>query len=90
VVGGIQTDAIHGHWTSPFLSLSIDEKGTFATRMPDGSHSEGHWSLDADSRLHADFMGAPITADVSIDGDELTLVLDSQAIRLPRATSEMP
>lgn len=80
--------AIVGDWTSPFLSLSVRGDGTFATQLPDGSRSEGHWSLDADGQLHVDLMGAPVVAGVSVDGDDLTMLLNGQAIKLRREASD--
>ena len=80
--------AILGDWTSPFLGLSIGADGTFAARLTDGSRSEGRWSLDASGQLHAELMGAPIVADVSVNGDELTMIVNDQAVKLRRATTD--
>jgi hypothetical protein len=80
-------EAIIGTWESPFLNVSLRQDGTFAARLPDGSDHQGQWSVDTSGRLHANVMGSPIVADASVDADELTLVLDDQALKLRRAAS---
>ena len=81
-----QPEELIGTWTSPFLTVSIQGDGTFDTRLPDGTDSEGRWSMDGDARLHADLIGAPIVAEASVAGDELTLVISDQALKLRRVT----
>lgn len=83
----VRPEELIGRWTSPFLTVSIQEDGRLATRLPDGADSEGRWSIDPDGRLRADLMGAPIVAAASVEGDELTLVINDQALKLRRAPS---
>ena len=78
-------DAIVGRWTSPFGTLDFGAGGTLDAKLGDGSAYQGRWSLDADGRLHADMMGSPMVAEATIAGDELTLVMDGQALALRRA-----
>ncbi|MFL5829131.1 MAG: hypothetical protein ACJ76X_04380 [Solirubrobacteraceae bacterium] len=83
---GAFTEALVGTWESPLLTLSLGQDGTFTAHLADGSEHQGHWTVDADGRLNADMMGSPMVADASIDGDQLTLTLDDQALNFRRTT----
>jgi hypothetical protein len=78
--------AMRGDWENPFLKLSFREDSTLTVRLPDGSDHEGTWSVDAESRLRTDAMGAPVVADATVDADELTLFFEDRALKLRRPT----
>ena len=77
-------EAIVGSWKSPFGDLTFRDGGIVSVRMADGSDFQGSWSVDADGKLHADIMGNPMVAEAALNGDELTLRMDDQALVLQR------
>ena len=81
---GTVAAAIVGEWKSPMLSVSFAPDGGLTAQVAGEKPRAGTWSMDADGRLHSDVMGAPIAADASIVGDELTLVINGQALTLQR------
>jgi len=85
---GALDKAIVGSWSSPLLSVSFDEDGRLTAQLADGSDHQGRWSVDPEGRLHADLMGAPILADASVADDELTLVINNQALMLQRSSGQ--
>jgi len=81
-----RAEELIGTWTSPFLTVTIRQNAKFSARLSDGTDSEGRWSIDAYGRLHADLMGEAIVAEALVEGDELTLVINDQALKLRRTT----
>lgn len=82
--GGEIAPAIIGDWKSPFLTLSVREGGTLTATMPNGAAQEGRWSVDPSGRLLADVMGSSRQIDAWIAGNELTLGIDGQKLKLKR------
>ena len=66
-----RAEELIGTWTSPFLTVSIQEEGTFATRLPDGTDSTGRWSIDPDG----------------VEGEWLTLSIAGQPLKLRRSSA---
>lgn len=81
---GTLAGRIVGEWTSPMLSVTFEPEGRLTAQVSGEKPHAGAWSMDADGRLHSDVMGAPITADASIVDDELTLVINGQALTMKR------
>ncbi len=77
--------AILGSWESPFLNITFREVGTLRATTSNGMTLDGRWSVGADGQLHANVMGGAGSAAATISGDDLTVVLDGQALRLRRA-----
>jgi len=78
-------EAIIGDWTSPVLSISVRGDGTLSATMAGSAAQQGHWSVDSAGRLATDVMGAPLAIDASVAGDELTLVINGQGLKLRRS-----
>jgi hypothetical protein len=78
-------EAIIGDWTSPVLSISVRGDGTLTATMAASAAQQGHWSVDSAGRLATDVMGAPLAIDASVAGDELTLVINGQGLKLRRS-----
>jgi hypothetical protein len=78
-------EAIIGDWTSPVLSISVRGDGTLTATMAGSAAQQGHWSVDSAGRLATDVMGAPLSIDASVAGDELTLVINGQGLKLRRS-----
>ncbi len=81
---GQLTEAILGSWTSPFGSVTFREDGSLTAQLANNTSYQGNWSVDGSGHLHADMMGNPMTADAAVNGDELTLRMDDQALTLRR------
>jgi hypothetical protein len=78
--------AIVGSWNSPFGTVTFREDGNLSARLSDGSAYSGSWSVDSSGRLNADMMGSPMVAEAVVAGDELTLAMDDQALKLRRTS----
>lgn len=81
---GSLAEAIVGSWKSPFGDLTFRDDGIVSARMVDGSNFRGSWSVDADGKLNADIMGNAMVAEAALNGDELKLRMDDQALVLQR------
>jgi hypothetical protein len=81
---GSLAEAIVGSWKSPFGDLTFGKDGIVSARMGNGSNFEGKWSVDAAGHLHADIMGTAMDAEAALQGDQLTLRMDGQALILQR------
>lgn len=79
--------AILGSWESPFLNIAFHDDGRLSARAGDGTAIDGSWSIGADGQLHAEMMGGAGSADVTVAGDRLTVVVDGQALRLDHVTA---
>lgn len=79
--------AIIGTWSALFLTVTLRQDGTLEARLPDGSDSEGRWSVESNGRLRADVRGAEQIADASVQGAWLTLSIEGHTLRLQRASA---
>ncbi len=78
-------EAIIGDWTSPVLSISVRGDGTLTATMAGRAAQQGHWSVDSAGRMATDVMGAPLDLDAFVAGDELTLFINGQGLKLRRS-----
>jgi len=78
---------IVGTWESPFMTITFGENGTLAAKLSTGTAIDGSWSIGADGQLRAEMMGGAGSANATVAGDRLTVVLDGQALQLDRVTA---
>jgi hypothetical protein len=77
--------AIRGTWSDGPVTVRFSEDGTFRLTILGANERSGHWSVDGDGRLVADFGGHDQATDAWIVGDQLTVSLGEDAITLQRA-----
>jgi hypothetical protein len=85
---GALAEAIVGTWHSMMMTVTFRPDGTVEATMLGGMHRSGHWSIDADGRLHSDVMGQDGAADAWMEGETLVISLDGNAIKLDRVTAD--
>ncbi len=78
-------DAIVGTWRGGPFSVEFRGDGTVTMQPLMGHAQEGHWSVDAQGRLHADAFGREQTGDAWVQGDTLTISVNGEGIKLQRA-----
>ena len=78
-------EAIVGRWTSGRFTLELASDGTARLVMGAGTERHGHWSVDADGKLHADAMGQQQVGDAWVVGDTLTICAGGHGLTLRRA-----
>jgi hypothetical protein len=77
--------AIVGMWSNKLMQVTFSADGRVTGRMLLlGMTREGHWSIDRAGRLCADITGRQETTDASVDGDQLTISIDDQAMTFTR------
>jgi len=77
--------ALPGTWSNPILTLTFAADGTVAAAARGGIKRAGHWSVDSGGRLVSDVMGQEAAVDAWISGDQLTIAMDGQAVKLHRS-----
>jgi hypothetical protein len=85
---GTVDEAIVGTWSNPFLTVIFRDDRTLTARLPERPEEHSQWSVDADGHLCAELMGAPQVADVSIEGDTLTLSIGGRGVKLLRSATD--
>jgi hypothetical protein len=65
--------AILGTWRAGPVSITFAEGGSLTLTTPGGQARQGHWSVDAAGRLHADALGHDEAGDAWVTGDTLRL-----------------
>jgi hypothetical protein len=79
--------AILGTWQMGPMSVTFMPDGTMVATFLGGRQRQGHWSIGADGKLHADATGSPGAADAWIAGDTLTVSQDGGSMAFHRAAS---
>jgi hypothetical protein len=76
-------DAIVGTWTNVLMTVTFAADGTVSALMA-GRKMNGHWSVDDGGRLRSDVTGSTETADASIDGNQLTIMVHDEGLTFTR------
>ena len=81
----LRADELYGTWTNPLVTIRFMKNGT-ATMMPalGGARRDGHWSVDASGRLITDATGNLEPLEASLNGNQLTIVIDGQRVAFTR------
>ncbi|MGD0018114.1 MAG: hypothetical protein ABSD62_02570 [Candidatus Limnocylindrales bacterium] len=79
--------AILGTWKMGPMSVTFMPDGTMVATFLGGQQRQGHWSIGADGKLHADATGSPGAADAWIAGDTLTISQEGGAAAFHRAAN---
>lgn len=75
-----------GTWSSPFLTVSVQDDGTLTTEIPGVGEESGRWSVDTDGHLRLEAMGGSHVVDASVDGEWLSLAIQDRSFRLKRSS----
>lgn len=78
-------EAIVGRWKSGPITLELSFDGTAKLVMPGGTERQGHWSIDASGKLHADATGTEQVGDAWVVGDTLTICTGGHGLTFRRA-----
>ena len=66
------------------MDVTFSADGAASARMANGMSMAGRWSVDADGKLHLDGMGQDMVTDAWIVGDDLTVLMDGNAMPFRR------
>ena len=77
-------EAIVGTWQTGPIGVTFLADGTMTTQLPGGHSQAGHWSVNADGELHAQFAGRDQAGKAWVAGDTLTLSEDGQGRQFQR------
>ena len=79
-------EAIVGTWRNPIITLVFSADGSLSITTMGGRSRLGHWSVDAAGKLVSDAAPGGDAADAWIQGDELTISSEGQALKFDKAT----
>jgi hypothetical protein len=80
-------DAIQGTWSNGPVTAVFSEDGSFSVTILGANEQDGHWSVDGNGKLVADFRGREQATDAWIAGGQLTVSLGGDAITLKRQST---
>ncbi len=79
-------EAIVGRWSNPLVSVTFAPDGSVSATLPGGVERSGRWSVDASGKLSVDVTGRQEAGDAAIAGDQLTISMGGEGLRLHRAS----
>jgi hypothetical protein len=83
----LEREALVGRWTNPLATVTLAENGTATVTTVAGATQTGHWSVDGQGRLVTDVTGRMEPTDARLEGDRLTVQLESHRLTFTRASS---
>lgn len=78
-------EAIVGTWHNPMITLVFGGDGSLNIVTLGGRSRLGHWSVDGDGKLVSDAAGGREAGDAWVAGNELTISMGGQAMKLEKA-----
>jgi hypothetical protein len=83
----LRAEELYGTWTNPVLTLTFMENGIATLTMAfGGTRRDGHWSVDANGRLLTDATGSLEPLDATLNGNQLTIVIEGQRMAFTRTS----
>jgi hypothetical protein len=81
----LRAEELTGTWTNPLVTITFMKNGiaTMTTALG-GIRREGHWSIDGNGKLLTDATGTLEPVDASLDGDQLTIVIEGKRVAFTR------
>jgi hypothetical protein len=84
-VSRLQADDLYGSWTNPMATVTFMKNGIVSMTMAfGGMRRDGHWSVDANGRLVTDASGSLEPLDATLNGHQLTIVIEGQRMTFTR------
>jgi hypothetical protein len=84
----LRADDLYGTWTNPMVMVRFMENGIVTLTSAVGAiRREGHWSVDANGRLLTDATGSMEPLHASLEGRQLTIVIEGQRMAFTRGDS---
>ena len=85
--GGLRAEDLYGTWTNPVMTVTFMKNGVATMTMGfGGARRDGHWSVDAKGRLLTDASGSLEPLDATLDGNQLTIVIEGQRMAFTRTS----
>jgi len=84
-ISRLQADELYGSWTNPMATVTFMKNGIVSMTMAfGGTRRDGHWSVDANGRLVTDASGSLEPLDATLNGHQLTIVIEGQRMTFTR------
>ncbi len=83
----LRADDLYGTWTNPVLTVTFMKNGIATITMAfGGTRRDGHWSIDVNGRLLTDASGKLEPLDATLNGNQLTIVIEGQRMAFTRTS----
>jgi len=83
----LRADDLYGTWTNPAMTVTFMKNGTATLKTAIADiRRDGHWSVDANGRLLTDASGSLEPLEASLNGTQLTIVIEGQRMAFTRTS----
>jgi hypothetical protein len=83
----LRAEDLYGTWTNPALTVTFMKNGIATITMAfGGTRRDGHWSIDVNGRLLTDASGNLEPLDATLNGNQLTIVIEGQRMAFTRTS----